>query len=535
MTKHLTIVVFGATGQQGGSVLRTLAAHRTAYTLRAVTRSLATPKAVALASQYPWVHLFEADLSEPSTFAAALQDADIVFGVTPSTSSPACEYEQGKNLIDACVFANVRLLIFSTLPSPSKISRGQHSNVHHFESKYQIQQYLMSAMPRITVAAIQIAVYYQNTLQSARWDDSGDEVIFGFPGHPDRKLAYADVARDTGAMVKHIIDQRNELVNGQVFPVVSGYYSPNDIAQAFTRISGIQARAVEVPLSFVRGAERQAMYEFYADYDIFAESPLDTDQALTTPERFWRSSGFNDAPVDNDGLPLVIVICHGLLDTKSSPLFTHLQTSLPYTTLAFDFPGNGLSTGQTRYGDYYQEATHIHDVLSHLRATNHTIMGIIGHSKGASSMLLFAYKYPALCPALLVSISARFFLARETPKRWKPEQLEKLRTEGKFLWRTYGEREYWITWEDLEMRRATDMRVVQALPLDRVRVLNIMGGSDRVVPEEDVWEYDRLMRLGAPRASQVATRVVPDATHFWTTQAELESIEHVIKQWLIGT
>ncbi|KAJ2391905.1 hypothetical protein GGI05_002820 [Coemansia sp. RSA 2603] len=242
-----------------------------------------------------------------------------------------------------------------------------------------------------------------------------------------------------------------------------------------------------------------------------------------------------DAPVDKDGRQQVIVICHGLLDTKASPLFVHLQKTLPYTTLAFDFPGNGLSTGKTRYGDYYQEATHIHDVLSHLSTSNYSVAGIIGHSKGASSMLLFAYKYPSLCPRLLVSISARFFLARETPNRWKPEQLEKLRTEGRFLWRTYGEREYWITWEDLEQRKATDMRVVQALPLHRVRVLNVMGGKDKVVPEEDVWEYDRLMRLSAPGATQVTTQIVPDATHFWTTLAELNSIEQIINQWLTDT
>ncbi|KAJ1844755.1 hypothetical protein LPJ73_005066, partial [Coemansia sp. RSA 2703] len=106
---------------------------------------------------------------------------------------------------------------------------------------------------------------------------------------------------------------------------------------------------------------------------------------------------------------------------------------------------------------------------------------------------------------------------------------------GRFLWRTYGEREYWITWEDLEQRKATDMRVVQALPLHRVRVLNVMGGKDKVVPEEDVWEYDRLMRLSAPGATQVTTQIVPDATHFWTTLAELNSIEQIINQWLTDT
>ncbi|KAJ2847884.1 hypothetical protein J3B02_004068 [Coemansia erecta] len=96
-------------------------------------------------------------------------------------------------------------------------------------------------------------------------------------------------------MVKYIVDNRDSC-NGKVFPVVSGYYSPSDIAVAFTSITGICARAIEVPLSFVKDPHYKAMFEFYAGFDMFAESALDTDQALTTPERFWRASGFSGPP-----------------------------------------------------------------------------------------------------------------------------------------------------------------------------------------------------------------------------------------------
>ncbi|KAJ1802082.1 hypothetical protein LPJ56_007291, partial [Coemansia sp. RSA 2599] len=227
--------------------------------------------------------------------------ADLVFGVTPSVSPTRLrkmgrpldtEFEQGKRLVDACVEQNVGMLVFSTLPSPQKISGGQITGVNHYENKYRIQQYLLlGCKMQLRAAAIQLAVYYQNSMQNARWNDDGNEVVFGYPGHPDRKLAYADVERDTGAMVKYIVDNR-DACNGKVFPVVSGYYSPRDIAVAFTSITGVRARAVEVPLSFIKDPHYRAMFEFYAAYDMFAESALDTDQALTTPERFWKASGF---------------------------------------------------------------------------------------------------------------------------------------------------------------------------------------------------------------------------------------------------
>ncbi|KAJ1647970.1 hypothetical protein LPJ64_000718 [Coemansia asiatica] len=235
----------------------------------------------------------------------------------------------------------------------------------------------------------------------------------------------------------------------------------------------------------------------------------------------------------------VILIVHGLLDTIDSPLFVHLQQTLKYPTLAFDFQGNGKSSGTTSYGNYYEEADSIYQVIQYIKTTLHLVpLGIIGHSKGALSMFLFAYKYPTECPRLLINISARFWLAKEPNKRWSLDQMQMLKTEGRFMWKKYGNpeggvplREYWIDRVHLEERRITDMAVVQGLPLDRCFVLNVFGKMDRVVPEEDVWEYDRLLRMAAPDSSRVTTKVVPFATHFWSSPQELSEITQIIGIW----
>ncbi|KAJ2723144.1 hypothetical protein GGI07_002847 [Coemansia sp. Benny D115] len=298
------------------------------------------------------------------------------------------------------------------------------------------------------------------------------------------------------------------------------------------------------------------------------------DHALNGPGGLAvASSSSNNSEKEGEPAALaVLLICHGLLDTKYAPLFEHLQGSLPLATVAFDFRGNGLSTGTTTYGNYYAEADDIKHVVEYINdsasmaaLTNSRpcrVQGIVGHSKGGSSMFLFAYKYPMLCPPLLVNISARFWLARETPRRWSPDQLAELQTAGRFLWRTYGGkrvsrdlsslataaaesveadpgattaivpvREYWISSVDLQERCATDMSVVQALP-HRCFILNIMGGADRVVPEDDVWEYDRLIRLASCNPKRTTTRVVPGATHFWSSPSELSAVENVLKHWL---
>ncbi|KAJ2662231.1 hypothetical protein IWW48_001971 [Coemansia sp. RSA 1200] len=257
----------------------------------------------------------------------------------------------------------------------------------------------------------------------------------------------------------------------------------------------------------------------------------------------------------------VFVICHGLLDTKDTELFQSLQQHFAEKaavgSVAFDFRGNGRSTGVTGYGDYAREAEDIAKVVDHVRRKlGERVIGVLGHSKGASSMLLYAVKYGAECPPLVVSISARFWIARETHARWKEHQLRMLEKEGRFLWRSFGGapaideesgngrrwasteppppvREYWITRQDLEDRSSVDMRVVQALPLHRVFVLNVAGDADRVVPTDDVWAYVSAMSEAPAYSSmRVSTQVVPGGTHFWTTSEERARLFGVIDKWL---
>jgi uncharacterized protein YbjT (DUF2867 family) len=71
------------------------------------------------------------------------------------------ELTQGKAVVDACVAAGIHTVIFSGLDSPLK--RKGISGVHHFEYKYQVEDYLMaSAIP--VKASVRIACYYENWL-----------------------------------------------------------------------------------------------------------------------------------------------------------------------------------------------------------------------------------------------------------------------------------------------------------------------------------------------------------------------------------
>ncbi|KAJ2002102.1 hypothetical protein GGI04_003478, partial [Coemansia thaxteri] len=278
MTKPL-VVVFGATGNQGGSILRVLAEHPNSYTVRAITRSTQSKSAQELAAQYPHVEWVEADLDDSPSLLPAVADADVVFAVTqffqPSvmaaiSTNENAEFEQGKRIVDACVAKRVGYLIFSTLPSAKKLSNGEITTVLHFEGKAKIQEYMLSQP--IDSAIIQMGIYFQNNLQGARWDDAEDSIVIGFPGDVDKKLAYVDVNRDTGPFVKYIIDNRDK-AKGKVFPVCSGYYSARDIAEALTKATGLKAKAIPVPLDIITDTDLRGMFELFSKYELFADTP----------------------------------------------------------------------------------------------------------------------------------------------------------------------------------------------------------------------------------------------------------------------
>ncbi|KAJ2499703.1 hypothetical protein GGH96_003290 [Coemansia sp. RSA 1972] len=286
------VVVFGATGHQGGSVLRALATDPL-YHVRAVTRSTTSEKVLELALKYPHVEWVEANVDD-SSIAKAVNGAHVVFGMTQyfAASANRSEAEQGQRIIDACVEAGVGFVVFSTLPSALRVSQGECANVTHFEDKHKIQQYL-AQQQTLKWAVVQSAVYFQNVAASARWDDNG-KLAFGFFGDTTRKLPYIDVNRDFGTIVKHILDNRTSYTCA-IVPAVSGYYSPQEIIEAFTRVTGIRASAVGVPFEFAPDANLRSMFEFLDKYDMF-EGNAKVLVEVATPEMYWEQCRFHGPP-----------------------------------------------------------------------------------------------------------------------------------------------------------------------------------------------------------------------------------------------
>src|SRR6266481_2633172 len=153
-TNRKLIAVVGATGQQGGGVVRALQADKQ-FKVRALTRNPA--KHSELGDE-----VVQADLNRPETLVAAFQGAHGVFLVTNPWGEGTDEVQQATAAVRAAKDAGVKHFVWSTLPDVEAISRGKF-HVPHFTDKAKVDRIVKEAgFPNHTF--VTAPFYYQNLI-----------------------------------------------------------------------------------------------------------------------------------------------------------------------------------------------------------------------------------------------------------------------------------------------------------------------------------------------------------------------------------
>ncbi|KAF4443721.1 nitrogen metabolic regulation nmr [Fusarium acutatum] len=245
MSKILT--VFGATGNQGGSVVRAILndpALSKEFKIRGITRDVSKPAAQALASK--GVEVVAADMNTAEQVAPAVKDAHTVFLVTNywETNSGNGEIAQGKAVADACKTAGVKQLIFSSLLDTKKISNGRLAHIKHFEGKAEIEEYIRQI--NVPATFVLPGFFASNLFTSIRKNKDGS-YGWALPANGDKaKVPLFDVNADMGKFVKAAIKNFPGTINKRIF-AATDYYSPNRIISEFSEVIGKPATFNQVP------------------------------------------------------------------------------------------------------------------------------------------------------------------------------------------------------------------------------------------------------------------------------------------------
>ena len=220
------IAVIGATGQQGGGVVRALQSSGQ-FKVRALTRDPGKHRELA-------DEVVAADLNRPETLKAAFEGAHGVFLVTNPREQGADEGKQATTAVRAAKDAGVKHFVWSTLPDVEAISGGKF-HVPHFTGKAKIDSIVKAAGFAFHTFVIP-PFYYQNL--------SG---AFGPQKLPDGSLGWA-VPIDPGVRCLHMgdITELGNLVagaflhpdqagNGEYIPLVGDFMSFNEIVEMLNR------------------------------------------------------------------------------------------------------------------------------------------------------------------------------------------------------------------------------------------------------------------------------------------------------------
>jgi uncharacterized protein YbjT (DUF2867 family) len=256
-----TILVFGATGAQGGSVARNLLA-RGKFAVRALTRKVDSPAAQALRDL--GAEVVQGDLDDPASIAAALEGCYGAFGVTNFWEHFAKEGEQGRTLVKAVADAKIQHFIFSTLP-PIEKETGGALRSPHFDLKAEHEAYAKQL--GIPSTFIHVPFYYENFLYFFPPRPAGDGIYaFGFP-QGDTPLAAMSV-EDVGRVVAPIFEQPEKYI-GQVVKLAGDELPAATYAEIMGRRTGKDVRYSHVPretfaaLGFPGAEDLADMFEYY--------------------------------------------------------------------------------------------------------------------------------------------------------------------------------------------------------------------------------------------------------------------------------
>ncbi|KAH6917988.1 NAD(P)-binding protein [Coprinopsis sp. MPI-PUGE-AT-0042] len=233
------VVVGGATGYQGGSVIRFLADSPKAYRIRALTRDAMKPKAKSLADQDIEVVSINITADNKAKIVEAYAGADAVFSVTNFWEHMdfVREEGEGKVMIDAAIEAHVKLFIFSALPSPKKYSNGKYSQGR---AKLALTSMARARVPIPSSTALFMlgsTIPTCSAKPSPKKNGSSGKWTCKMPLQKDTKIPSIDID-EYGLWVRAVIE--NEAVKNDTRPVltVSEWVSMDHIIKTIGKKSG---------------------------------------------------------------------------------------------------------------------------------------------------------------------------------------------------------------------------------------------------------------------------------------------------------
>ena len=235
------LAVFGATGQQGGSVVNYVLNDpelSQRYKIRAITRDTNSDKAKQLKEK---VEVAQGDVLDRASLETALTDAHTVFAMTTPSFGPdgfEVEYNSAKTIADVAVEKGAEYIIFSTLPPVKEISGGKYTKVTPFDAKAKAEQYIRGL--RIKSAFYSPGFFMENfESQPFLAPQKAPDGTWVIARHTSSKgqLPLVDAVGDTGKFIGAILAEPDKY-EGKTFFAATALYSWEEVTAILSKATG---------------------------------------------------------------------------------------------------------------------------------------------------------------------------------------------------------------------------------------------------------------------------------------------------------
>lgn len=259
-----TILVTGATGQQGGAVIRNLMKNDK-WKIRALVRDENKPAAQELKNA--GVEVIKGDMSNPKDLEKAMEGVYGVFSVQNYWEHGyEGELSQGKAVADAAAKEGVKHFVQSSVGGAER-----ETKLPHFDVKFEIENYVKSLKMPLTI--IRPVFFMENLNTFNKPEEVDGKLTFTFAMKPDTKLQMVAV-EDIGAITAIIFNDPAEYTGKQI-EIAGDEITIPQVAEIYKKVTGKETAFNEMPMDALRNynAEFANMFQWFIDKGYEADIP----------------------------------------------------------------------------------------------------------------------------------------------------------------------------------------------------------------------------------------------------------------------
>ena len=280
MNAKKVLAITGATGAQGGGLLRVILADQSSeFAPRAITRNPDSEKARAIAAE--GVEVVSADLDDVESLKKAFSGAYGAYCVTNFWEhfSPEREIAQANNLAEAAKTAGLRHVIWSTLEDTRKWVPLESDQMPTLQNKYKVphfdakgeadQRFRELGVPTTFLLA---SFYWDNMIHFGSGPQPGPDGVLGITFPLDNAKMAGIAAEDIGKCAYGIFKRGEEMI-GKTIGIAGEHLTGAEMAAALTRALGREVRFNNVTpetfraFGFPGSDDLGNMFQFYRDFE----------------------------------------------------------------------------------------------------------------------------------------------------------------------------------------------------------------------------------------------------------------------------